>query len=434
MRIAAIAAVLALLVACDTKTSTPTATPSTAPTGTSTGAGTAASAVPKGETTYFFGFNPVHNKVTFHSKNDISDILGSSSYVNGSATINFEAGTGTCTISIPTVSLQSDYTDRDRAMHGPTWLDVKKYPNVEFKGEKATIIEQPNIWKIDGKLTLRGVTKDTSITAKVRPLSAAIGKKFNVGDGPCLKVESEFKVKLADHGIVIPETAIATVQPEISIGIDIWGSTVKPADPSAPPELADGPGMRPPKVPADGIPGTIYELGKKPQFSIISAVSQTEIETITTKSNVLKGYVGIDAAAGIGKVRLAIASESLDTGIKLRNEHLHSPQWLDSKQFKTIEFESTKATKKDDKTWAVEGDFTMHGVKKPLTVDVQLRPIPVEKVKAAKWGETPAIAFSAKFTLKLSDFGIKINEQAAGKVSDELKVAIELTGLEKPKE
>ena len=99
-----------------------------------------------------------------------------------------------------------------------------------------------------------------------------------------------------------------------------------------------------------------------------------------------------------------------------------------------IAFESRKATKKDDKTWTVEGDFTMHGVKKPITVEVVLRHIPVEKVKAAKWGETPAIAFSTKFTIKLSDFGVKISEQAVGKVSDELKVAFELTGLEKPKE
>ena len=173
----------------------------------------------------------------------MSDILGETSFLKGSATIDFEGGTGMCDLSVPAATLDSSYPDRDRAMRSSTWLDVKNHPNIEFKGEKATLVEKPNIWKIDGKFSLRGVTKDMSITAKVRPLPPAIGQKLGFGDGPCVKVETEFKVKLADHKIEIPATAIATVQPEISIAIDIWGSTVKPAD-MVVPEIAEGPVMR----------------------------------------------------------------------------------------------------------------------------------------------------------------------------------------------
>jgi polyisoprenoid-binding protein YceI len=427
MRTAALAAVLALLVACDTKLPAPTTTSTV--TTTSTGSGTAA-AVPKGQTTYYFGVKPTHTTVTFQSKNDISDILGSTSYLTGSAAIDFEAGTGTCDISVRADSLKSDYPDRDRSMLGPAWLDVAKFPKIEFKGEKATIVEKPNIWKIDGKFTLHGVTKDLSITAKVRPLPASIGTKSGLGNGPCVKVETAFKVKLADHDIVIKDTAIATVMPEISIGIDIWGSTIKPADMGEPPPLAETV-VRKPRVSAEGIEGTIYVLGKKPQFAVMAAESETDVEKIIAKTNVIAGFVGIDAAKGTGKVRLAISADQLSTGITLRDEHLRSSGWLDTAQFKTIEFESTKATRKDDKNWTVEGEFTMHGVKKPLTVEVLLRPIPVERIKAAKWGDTPGIAFSTQFKIKLSDFGVKIPEQAIAKVSDELKVAIELTGLQK---
>jgi polyisoprenoid-binding protein YceI len=428
MRYAALAAVL-LLAACDNKPSAPTTT-SSGSGGPAAGV-SASSAVPEGTTTYYFGVKPTHTKVTFQSKNDVSDILGETSYLKGSATIDFKAGTGTCDLSVAAATLDSSYPDRDRAMRSPTWLDVAKHPNIEFKGEKATIVEKPNIWKIDGKLTLRGVTNDLSITAKVRPLPAAIGQKLGFGDGPCVKVETDFKVKLADYKIEIPPTAIATVQPEISIGIDIWGSTVKPADVELPKINDDPVRIWKPKVVDEGIPGTIYVLGKKPQFSNLAAESVTDLEKITAQTNVVVGFVGIDAAKGLGKVRLAIPVDQITTKIKLRDEKLRSADWFDSAQFKTIEFESSKATKKDDKTWTVEGDFTMHGVKKPLTVEVLLRDIPVEKIKKAGWGSTPGIAFSTKFALKLSEFGVKIPELSAGKVNDELKVAIELTGLEK---
>jgi polyisoprenoid-binding protein YceI len=430
MRTAALAAVLALLAACDNKTSTPTSTGSSSGTPTSSGSSPTPSAAPKGVTTYFFGVKPTHTKVTFHSKNDISDILGDTSFLSGSAAIDFEGGTGTCSLVVRADSLKSDYADRDRAMHGPTWLNVAKFQSIEFKGTSAAIVEKPYIWKIDGEFTLHGVTKPLSITAKVRPLPATVGKKLGFGDGPCVKVESEFKVKLADFDIVIPPTAIATVQPEIAIGIDIWGSTLKPADMGEPPPLPQEP-VRKPRVAADGIEGTIYQLGKKPQFAKLAAESDTELEKITAQTNVIAGYVGIDPAKGYGKVRLAIAADQLKTGISDRDKQLQSEMWLDTAKFKTIEFESTKATKKDDKNWAVEGDFTMHGVKKPLTVDVQLREIPLALVQAAHWGETPGLAFSTKFKIKLSDFGVKIPESVAPKVSDELRVAIELTGLQK---
>jgi polyisoprenoid-binding protein YceI len=130
-------------------------------------------------------------------------------------------------------------------------------------------------------------------------------------------------------------------------------------------------------------------------------------------------------------VRLAVPVDSLRTGNDLRDEHLRSAGWLDAAQFKTIEFESTKAVKKDDKNWTVEGNFTMHGVKKPITVDVVLREIPLDLIQKAHWGETPGLGFASKFKLKLSDFGVKIPEVAAAKVSNELTISIDLVALQK---
>jgi polyisoprenoid-binding protein YceI len=427
---------LALLAACDAK-SGPAAPPSTstldkAPSPAAPAAATAAEA-PKGETTFYFGVKETHTNIAFQSKNELTDILGATHNVVGSATIDFTAGAGKCDLSVPSATLNSGMADRDRAMMGPTWLNVKQFPTIEFKSEKASIVEAPNLWKIDGKFSLRGVTKDLSLTAKVRPLSAAVGQKLGFGDGPCVKVETAFKLKLADYGIEIPPTAIATVQPEISISIDIWGSTVKPPELVVKAPADDGPVKRTwkPKVSDEGLEGTIYVFGKKPQLATITAESITDLEKILARTSVISGYAGIDAAKGVGKVRLAVPVDELDTAIPLRNEHLRSANWLDSAKFRTIEFESTKATRKDDNHWTVEGDFTMHGVKKPVTVEIAVREIPLELIQKAHWGETPGLGFSTSFKLKLSDYGVKIPDALVAKVSDVVTISFELVALQK---
>jgi len=422
---------LLLLAACDNKPAAPPSTTSTTPEGAAMAPAPSAD-LPKGELTYYFGVRDTHTNITFQSKNDLTDILGASHNVVGSAVIDFGAGTGKCELSVPTITLNSGMADRDRAMMGATWLDVKQFPSIEFKSEKAALVDKPNGWKVDGKFTLRGVTKDLSVDAQVRPLSAAIGKKLGFGDGPCIKVTTAFKIKLADYGIQIPATAVATVQPEISVTIDIWGSTVKPAalvikEPDdSPVRVAPKP-----KVSDEGIEGTKYVFGKKPQLAQMTAVSEMEVETVTAATKVIAGILGFDKAKGTGKVRLAVPVDQLRTGNETRDQHMRSEGWLDAEKFKTITFESTKATKKDDKHWTVEGDFTMHGVTKPLTVEVTLRDIPVELIQKAHWGETPGLGFATTFTVKLSDFGIKIPEVAVAKVNDVWKIAIDLVALQK---
>src|SRR5690242_2973304 len=176
---------LALLAACDHKPSAATPPPSK-PDGNAMMApppSATAPDAPKGETTYYFGVRETHTNITFQSKNDLTDILGASHNVVGSATIDFAAGSGKCELSVPSATLNSGMADRDRAMMGPQWLNVKQFPNIEFKSEKATLVDKPNGWKVDGKFTLRGVTKDLSVDVEVRPLSAAIGQKLNFGDG-----------------------------------------------------------------------------------------------------------------------------------------------------------------------------------------------------------------------------------------------------------
>src|SRR4051812_3382061 len=137
MRILPLLLGVVVLAACDNKPSTPVfpspdkgAGSSSATSGAPATPAAPAADLPKGETTYYFGVKETHTNITFQSKNDLTDILGSSHNIVGSAAIDFGAGSGKCELSVPAATLNSGMADRDRAMMGPTWLDVKKFPDI----------------------------------------------------------------------------------------------------------------------------------------------------------------------------------------------------------------------------------------------------------------------------------------------------------------
>ena len=118
---------------------------------------------------------------------------------------------------------------------------------------------------------------------------------------------------------------------------------------------------------------------------------------------------------------VTIDVKSLLTGVPKLDEHLKSKDFLDADKFPTMTFKSTKV-EASGQTAKVTGELTLHGVTKPVTLDVKLN----------KQGEHPmlkkaALGFSASGMLKRSDFGISAY---VPNVSDEIKIDIE-TEMEK---
>ena len=86
---------------------------------------------------------------------------------------------------------------------------------------------------------------------------------------------------------------------------------------------------------------------------------------------------------------------------KLEGE-LKSAQWLDAEKFPDATFKSTNVAKTGADTATVTGDLTLHGVTKPVTLDVtyvNAGPNPLSKAYTA--------GFEAKGKIKRSDFGVK---------------------------
>lgn len=104
---------------------------------------------------------------------------------------------------------------------------------------------------------------------------------------------------------------------------------------------------------------------------------------------------------------------------------LAGPSWLDAAKFPQITFKSTRVEPTGANTAKVTGDLGLHGVTKPLTLDVTfnggLAPNAMDPAGSR-------IGFSARGALKRSDFGVTYGIPAPGSnfgVGDEVEVIIE---------
>ena len=102
------------------------------------------------------------------------------------------------------------------------------------------------------------------------------------------------------------------------------------------------------------------------------------------------------------------------TGLPKLNEHLLGDSFFDVAKFPTATFVSTKVDVTSKTTAKVTGDLTLHGVTKPVVLDVTLNKIG-ENMKKQK-----TAGFSATATIKRSDFGMTAYLPALG---DEVKLS-----------
>jgi polyisoprenoid-binding protein YceI len=103
-------------------------------------------------------------------------------------------------------------------------------------------------------------------------------------------------------------------------------------------------------------------------------------------------------------VTVSIDATSIDTREAQRDGHLKSPDFLDTEKFPTISYKSRTVERKGDKKYSVVGDLTIHGVTKPVTLEV-------EALGGGKdpWGNE-RLGFAAKTKIDRGDFGLKWNQ------------------------
>lgn len=86
--------------------------------------------------------------------------------------------------------------------------------------------------------------------------------------------------------------------------------------------------------------------------------------------NKTTGTVVLDKAAKQAKVDVTIDMTSIDTGFEMFDGHIQGADFLDTAQFPTATFKSTKVVFEGDKPVSIEGELTIKGITKPVTLTV----------------------------------------------------------------
>ena len=101
-----------------------------------------------------------------------------------------------------------------------------------------------------------------------------------------------------------------------------------------------------------------------PRFSYNHFGYSTQISRFNNTS----GKIVLDKEAKTGSVDVVIDMKSVDTGYAVFNGHLQGEDFFDTEKFATATFKSTKVRFEGDKPVAVDGNLTIKGVTKPVTL------------------------------------------------------------------
>ncbi len=122
---------------------------------------------------------------------------------------------------------------------------------------------------------------------------------------------------------------------------------------------------------------------------------------------------------------------SIDTNSAERDKHLLTADFFDAQNNPTIEFKTTEVKESTETTAKVEGIMKMHGVEKPIVLDVT-----IGGIAADPWGNTRA-AFSATTKIDRKDFGMVWNktlDKGGLMVGEEVEISLEVEGILKKTE
>jgi len=109
-----------------------------------------------------------------------------------------------------------------------------------------------------------------------------------------------------------------------------------------------------------------------------------------------------DLTRSRGRVEIDVAS--IDTRDQGRDNHLRSADFFDVEQFPTASFETRRITQQKGERYEIEGDLTLHGVTRPVTLQAELSEFIVDP-----WGNRRA-AVAVEAEINRVDFGLAWNQ------------------------
>lgn len=131
--------------------------------------------------------------------------------------------------------------------------------------------------------------------------------------------------------------------------------------------------------------------------------------------------------------RLVVEATEVRCALPAMTSVLHSKDWLDVKNYPTIEFsfkqvKSAKSVGKDVTELTVAGDFTCKGVTKEILVSIKATYLPGLLKKRLRGTKGDMLVLRTSFTFKRSDYGIK-PAMGPETVADDIELRVSIVGV-----
>ena len=132
------------------------------------------------------------------------------------------------------------------------------------------------------------------------------------------------------------------------------------------------------------------------------------------------GKIVFDKDAKSGTVEVTVDAASVDFGNPKLNEHVKSNEMFDVAQFPNATFKGTLAEFKDGAPTAARGEFTLHGVTRPLNLTIRsfkclINPMSKKEVCGA----------DITGVLNRADYGVNYGEKLGFKMDVKLFIQVE---------
>ncbi|HVN35624.1 MAG TPA: YceI family protein [Casimicrobiaceae bacterium] len=157
--------------------------------------------------------------------------------------------------------------------------------------------------------------------------------------------------------------------------------------------------------------------------SVLFAIDHLGLSTVHGRFDKFAGKFSLDRAAKKGEVELTIDTASVDTNDndkgsrqRSRDEHLRSADFFNAAEFPKMTYKSTNVVFSGDNPTTIEGNLTLLGVTKPVTIKLERF-----KCSAATATAKERCGGDGTGKVKRSDFGMS---RGIPQIGDELVLTV----------
>ncbi len=183
-----------------------------------------------------------------------------------------------------------------------------------------------------------------------------------------------------------------------------------------------------------------FHINDETKRDIVTFTSKAPLETVVGKTGEVLGFLTVDPAdiAGSAESIMEVDLASLKTGIGLRDSHMRK-QYLETDKFPLAVFELTRVIEASQNTLEdqkpvelkLEGNFSVHGVKRQITLQMTVTYIKESDATRARH-PGDLLHMVGTFDILLSEYNIKRPQFVILKLDDKQKIDIDIfaaTGL-----